>query len=596
MVATIVVGCGGESPGGGSEDSTIDDAPPAENPVLELAFSAIKRFDFTWVPVEDAEYYELFESAVPGEPFVLLRGDIVDAGISTTMPLHLRLGASYVLRACNEAGCTESSPVSVTGSLEVAVGYFKASNTEEKDPGGEAFGWSVALSGDGSTLAVSAIGEDSDSPGIDGDPFNNDEHNSGAIYVFARDVGGRWSQQAFIKASKPDSDNHFDDYFGRSIALSADGNTLVGGANLADGDYYKTGAAYVFVRNTTGQWSQQAFLEASNFGGDDRFGSSVAVSGDGNTIAVGAPNEDSAATGIDGDQTNDDAPHSGAVYVYVRDAAGQWLQQAYVKASNTEESDYFGRSVALSGDGSTLAVGAEEEDGEATGIDGVPVHDSAPDSGAVYVYVRDATQQWSQQAYVKASNAELADYFGASVALADDGNTLAVGAREERSAATGIDGDEGDNAAGYSGAVYVLVRDASQRWSQQAYVKASNTGGVDYFGGSVALSRDGRTLAVGAIEEDGDAIGIGGDQGNELASNSGAVYVYVQDGTGQWVHGAYVKASNTAEFDEFGASVALSGDGTTLAVGAPEEDGHATGIGGDATSNLARDAGAVYLY
>jgi trimeric autotransporter adhesin len=595
VLAALAVGCGGEPPavgGGNGDDGPVE----VMSPVLELGLSAVKRCVFHWDPVIGADHYELLESAAQGEPFVLLRGDIGETDLALELPLHLRLGASYVLRAHGDAGTLDSPPVGVTGSLAEAVGYFKASNTEEKDPGGEAFGYRVALSGDGRTLAVSAIGEDSDAPGIDGDQFNNDEHNSGAVYVFARDGVGRWSQQAFIKAAKPDSGNHFNDYFGRSLALSDDGNTLVGGADLADGDYYKTGAAYVFVRDAAGRWSQQAYLEASNPGAYDRFGSSVALSGDGNTLAVGAADEDGTATGIDGDQANDDAPRSGAVYVFVRDGSGRWSQQAYVKASNTGEDDRFGRSVALSGDGRTLAVGAEQEDGGGVGIDAPTGIDSARESGAVYVFVRDGSGRWSQQAYVKASNAELLDYFGASVALDADGQTLVVGAREERSGATGIDGAQDRNEAGYAGAAYVFVRDGAGRWSQQAYVKASNTGGVDHFGGSLALSRDGQVLAIGATGEDGDASGIGGDQASEAASDSGAVYVFVRDAAGRWSQRAYVKARNTDAFDDFGASVALSADGTTLAVGAPEEDGHSTGVGGDPGSNLARDAGAVYLY
>ncbi|WP_298213377.1 FG-GAP repeat protein, partial [Acidovorax sp.] len=219
------------------------------------------------------------------------------------------------------------------------------------------------------------------------------------------------------------------------------------------------------------------------------------------------------------------ATNAGAVYVFTRSASA-WSQQAYVKASNTEAYDNFGTSVALSGDGNTLAVGAYLEDSSATSINGNQTDNTATNAGAVYVFTRSAST-WSQQAYVKASNTGAGDGFGTSVALSGDGNTLAVGASGEGSNAQGIGGDHGNNAAGNSGAVYVFTRSAST-WSQQAYVKASNTGVGDYFGYSVALSDDGNTLAVPAWGEDSSATGINavGGQANDAAGNSGAVYVY----------------------------------------------------------------------
>ncbi|MDW8312587.1 MAG: FG-GAP repeat protein, partial [Burkholderiales bacterium] len=133
-----------------------------------------------------------------------------------------------------------------------------------------------------------------------------------------------------------------------------------------------------------------------------------------------------------------------------------FVQQAYVKASNTGAGDWFGWSVALSGDGNTLAVGARLEDSSATGVNGDESNDSAFDSGAVYVFVRSGTT-WSQQAYIKASNTEEWDVFGSSVALSSDGNTLAVGAPWEDSNATGVNGDQSNDSASGSGAVYVFT-------------------------------------------------------------------------------------------------------------------------------------------
>jgi hypothetical protein len=201
-----------------------------------------------------------------------------------------------------------------------------------------------------------------------------------------------------------------------------------------------------------------------------------------------------------------------------------WSQQAYVKASNTGAGDHFGWSVALSGDGSRLAVGAYLEDSAATGVGGDQVDNAAGNAGAVYVLTRSGAT-WSQEAYVKASNTDVSDLFGYRVALSADGTTLAVGARSEASAATGIDGDQADNAAPGAGAVYVLARSGAT-WTQQSYVKASNTETGDQFGWSVALSGDGAALAVGTYAEDSAATGVGGDQANNAASLAGAVYLF----------------------------------------------------------------------
>ena len=194
---------------------------------------------------------------------------------------------------------------------------------------------------------------------------------------------------------------------------------------------------------------------------------------------------------------------------------------------------------------------------------------------------------WTQQAYVKASNTDAGDDFGYSVAL--DGNTLAVGARQEASNATGIGGDDTDNSAMGRGAVYVFVRSGTS-WTQQAYVKASNTEADDWFGHSVAL--DGDMLAVGARYEDSNATGIDGDESDNSAMDSGAVYVFARSGT-TWMQQAYVKASNTGAGDWFGQSVALAGD--TLAVAAIQEESGSRRGTARSTERLPAPGGTLHL-
>ena len=158
--------------------------------------------------------------------------------------------------------------------------------------------------------------------------------------------------------------------------------------------------------------------------------------------------------------------------------------------------------MAVSGD--TVVVGAPREASNATGVDGDQNDNSLLSPGAAYVFVRDGTN-WTQQAYLKASNTGRGDYFGYSVAVS--GNTVIVGAYSESSNATGVNGSQSDNSASGSGAAYVFVRSGTT-WSQQAYLKASNTGAYDYFGWSVAVSGD--TVVVGAYGE--WAIGVNNQQ------------------------------------------------------------------------------------
>ena len=150
----------------------------------------------------------------------------------------------------------------------------------------------------------------------------------------------------------------------------------------------------------------------------------------------------------------------------------------------------------------------------------MPVDNSVDNSGAAYVFVR-SDGIWSQEAYLKASNTNPLDYFGRSIAL--DGDTLVVGAHREDSNATGVNGDDSDNSASRSGAIYVFVRSAGT-WSQEDYLKAFTTDVSDYFGSSVAL--DGDTVVVGARREDSNATGVGGDESDNSASSSGAAYIF----------------------------------------------------------------------
>ncbi len=497
--------------------------------------------------------------------------------------------------ACDDGNAIDGDgcDTDCTSSALGQQAYVKASNTDYND----VFGTSVALSADGSTLAVGAPGEASATTEIGGVQSDNSAPGAGAVYVFSR-RRTTWRQQAYVKASNTDAG----DGLGCSVALSADGSTLAVGAcgedgagtsgAVSDNAAPNAGAVYVFVRSGT-SWLQEAYVKASSPGAGDAFGTSVALSADGSTLAVGATGEASAATGIDGDASDHTAAAAGAVYVFVRSGA-IWRQQAYVKASNTDAGDGFGCNVALSADGSTLAVTATGEASAATGVDGDEASNAAPGAGAVYLFVRSGAT-WRQDAYVKASNTDPGDHFGSGLALSADGLTLAVGAANEGSAATGVGGNQKDDSAPSAGAVYLFSRTGA-RWSQQLYVKPSNTRGLDSFGKQLALSGDGARLAVAAEGEASAAVGVGGNQADNTAPNAGAVYLFTRSGAA-WSQQAYVKASNTGEDDFFGGSVALSTDGTTLAVGGPGDDSVATGINGNQSADYtAAFTGAVYVF
>src|SRR4051812_37967805 len=260
---------------------------------------------------------------------------------------------------------------------------------------------------------------------------------------------------------------------------------------------------------------QTTYVKASNPHMGDHFGNggtllgdSVALSGNGLTLAVGAPNESSGAKGVNGDQNDTSVYSAGAVYVFTRpNMNAAWTQQAYVKPSNPQPGAEFGHVVTLSADGNTMAVSAYFEASATKGINGNQNDESIPQAGAVYLFTRRGTA-WAQQAYIKASNTGEAgtdgnfgdgDQFAFSVSLSDDGNTLAVGANAEDSNAKGINGDQADNSMQSAGAVYVFVRSGTT-WTQQAYVKAANTTGGVQFGYSVALSADGNTLAASSFD------------------------------------------------------------------------------------------------
>ncbi len=445
------------------------------------------------------------------------------------------------------------------------------------------------------------------------------------------------AQTHYLKASNTGG---FDS-FGSAVAIS--GDTMVigapgeaSGANVVNGNqelntHEYSGAAYVFVRDGS-TWTQQAYLKPSNTGAHDDFGSAVDISGD--TIIVGALGEDSNATGVDGDATDNSALFAGAAYVFVRSGT-TWTQQAYLKRVGPELSSFFGASVSIDGDravvgapgnssrayvfvrngstwsheftltypsltfnfdfgrsvsisGDTIIVGAPNEKSNATGVNGDPFDTSLTKAGAAWVYVRNGSS-WTEQAYLKSSNTTFLQEFGSAVAIS--GDFAVVGAFGERGESNFVDGDQTGGNDFDLGAAYVFERTGTS-WAQNGYLKAFDSDEDDRFGVSVDISS--RAVVVGATREESLAQGLHGDYASNDSVQVGAAYLYARNGSGTWSPHAYIKASNAEGQDLFGSSVALSED--FVLVGALGEDSVAVGLNGDQSSNELNYAGSAYLY
>jgi FG-GAP repeat len=469
------------------------------------------------------------------------------------------------------------SEASAVAASFVENAYLKPRNADA----GDFFG-TVALSGD--TVVVGAPFADSNSITVNGDGKNNKVVNSGAVYVFVR-KSGKWSQQAYLKAS----DGAAGDQFGFAVAIS--GNTVIVGAYAA-GDSTTTpgtpatgttpatpvttttknlGAAYVFTRSAE-KWTEQKILIPTAVKADvgDAFGYSVAVSGD--TAVIGAIGESSKNGGVGGDAADNTQLQSGAAYVFFRSGT-TWTQQAYLKAGKPGRGDLFGIAVAVAGD--TVVVGAPNEASNATGVGGSQGNDLVTGSGAAYIFTRKSAI-WVPQAYLKASNTGAGDQFGRAVGIS--GTTVIIGAPGEASSARQVNGNQGNNGAVKAGAAYVFAP-TQLKWRQQAYLKSSKSSAGDLFGFSVAVSND--TAVVGAMGENG-----GG-------KSAGAAYVFTRSKSG-WNSQSALRASRRGAGDRLGFSVSVSGE--TVVCGALGESSDARTINGDNSNNRAKNAGASYVF
>lgn len=339
---------------------------------------------------------------------------------------------------------------------------------------------------------------------------NENGTEAGGAYVFARH-GGTWEQAAKLVPTDGDSE----DWFGWDVALSADGTrALVSAYSDEDPAGRRAGAAYAFER-VDDTWEQTDKFVGSDTDNRDRFGSSVALAERGTTALVGAWR-------LAGDS------EVGAAYVF-EPAGDDWEQTARLEPDFGETHAAFGRAVALTPDGQTALVGADNEQG-------------------AYVFERSGGT-WDQQTRLFPPRTDEDYRFGVAVALTDDGQTALVGASLGPIGAS--DGDEEDH--GYA----TLYERGSDRWDAVKTFEPREPFPGDKFGASVALSADGTAALVGAPNS------------NRLGENSGTATLYRRADDG-WA-ATKLAASDTGTYDDFGSSVALSANGDMGIVTAQDE-------------------------
>jgi hypothetical protein len=435
------------------------------------------------------------------------------------------IGARYAIRNNNEAGGAwvfTRSGSTWTQQGEKLTGTGHAGETLFDHIGEGAFGYSVALSADGNTALIGA-------PDDNGGATN--EGGVGAVWVFTRS-GSAWTQQGEKLTGTGETGKG---EFGKSVVLSADGDTTLIGAPADNGE---AGAAWVFTRSGS-TWTQQGeklagdcTASCTNEGtgetGKGEFGKSVVLSADGDTTLIGAPADNGEA---------------GAAWVFTRSGSA-WTEQgeklvgdctsgcANEGTGETGEGK-FGTSVALAEDGDTALIGGPADD---SGV------------GAVWVFTR-SESTWTQQGEKLTGTGEAGEgEFGYSVALSEDGNTALIG------------GPEDDTA---TGAVWAFTR-SSGVWSQQGQKLTGGEEGNSQFGVYVALSADGDTALIGGPGDNYDA---------------GAAWVFTRSG-GVWSQqGPKLTGRGETREDGFGVSVALSADGNTALIGAPGDNGGLFGKG-----------------
>jgi len=501
---------------------------PGNNGYLTFSEQLATSIDVTWVgAVDDRDGQETLEYRL-----YYSQSDNVDtvenaelngtpagewtAGIETATVSGLGMNTLFYLNVLvrDSAGNTAcyTSEASAT-ILPMQVDGFVAEDTE----GGDAFGYSVDVSSDGSTIVAGARGDDT---------------QKGSAYVFVFN-GTDWDEVAKLTASNAATLA----YFGHRVAISADGSTIAVSAYLADG---QRGAVYVFEKGAEWQTkTEDALLLASDAAGGDMLGYSLCISGDGTAIAAGASNK-SIAT----------ASAAGKVYVFEKPATGGWVsgnETAWLQADEEPQAGaYFGESVGMSfygkEDGTLLAIGAHGEDVDATA------------DGAVYLFSRPGGG-WSdgfanREARLDSPSNNNGGLFGSSVSVSTDGSVLLIGAK-------GMDYTVFDAVGG------AYIYEEGEGWTDGEANKVALFQSVEYlddnnfFGYAVDITANGN---VAVISRPGYAWGWA------------LVFSIPAEGWTDNTDEYTQKIQNpepTGNSDNFGYGLAISADGSTIVAGSP---------------------------
>ena len=658
--SAMLVGCGGDSKSSNTSSSassvTSSYAPPAipDNgsgtwPSVKVSAVETKTLRFEWSAVPDATHYILSKNAGGNSGYTQISGDITDTHVEETISVHLQdwINDQYLVQACNADGCNQNSDItfSATEMLQ-SIGYLKASNAGFADW----FGWSVALSGDGQTLAVGAPAEDSNATGVNGDQHSDTSRNAGAVYVFIKDASNKWVQQAYLKASNTEqpyfnTDRVLEnDRFGYAVSLSDDGNTLAVSAILEDSpswgincnqDNYETvvtppstsatstssslsssgtvtmtavdmniGAVYIFERNNT-EWAQTSYIKPHysiyHTRNGLQFGMNLALSGDGQTLAVGAA--------LDQMSTLADATIT-QFYPTTSESSARGCYEYYPESSSS----------SLDLPNSSVSSTSISSSSNSSSSSSAQAYRGGTRSGAVYTYIK-VDDEWIEEAHIKAANASPNDLFGSALQLSFDGNTLAVGAPNEGAAGTGINADKalerrcvrvrndvvtditcasydpyGQNIYLSLGAAYVFDR-TDGLWQQSTYIKPDAINHQTQFGAQIALSGDGSTLAVGAPGDGATTYGVNASPTDQKISRIGAGATYVYGRTSNtWQRQAFIKAEPHNQTIQFGSALALSFTGDLLAVGTIRDHSLSVGVNGDETNTDGDSSGAAFIF
>ena len=452
--------------------------------------------------------------------------------------VNSRFGSSVAINQDGNTAVVARADSNVYVFSRSGDSWIEQSKITHLNPVNEKFGFRVNISNDGNTIVIAIPDE------------NTTANFSGAVSIYARNAGRLvFEHQQMLKAPTPVLYGRY----GQACDISGDGNTIVVGSKNT-GISYAAGEVYVYTKSGS-TWSQQAILTASDAAGGDFFGVDVSISNDGNTVLVGADYEDTPHT------------RAGSSYVFKR-SNSLWSEEGILRHNDPETDDRMGNSVHLSGDGNTAICGAYYEDGAGSQSN---VSGREYSSGSAYVFVRSGTS-WGQQAKLHHSDAFSTDYFGGSVSISDDGNTVLIGA-------IGID------STGYdAGAAFIFTRSGTV-WTEKSKIQPQDSVHADWSGFSVSITGDGSIALIGAPNKRSDRDGI--------YDSSGAAYIIKGGGsygvgrlTGGYGGGGtllkktwsryedfFMRPSEIQPGDYFGSSSQISKHGEKFVVGSYYRDG-----------------------